>query len=169
MKWIGFVLILVGCGGIGFSDACNYQKNIQTLSSIKQMMQYIEELVGQQHLPLTEALLRCAQRMDGPYQTFLLRVTEQMDQFCGEDIALIWQKQAQSLKKLLGKNYYGAFCHCMDQTGFASATAQAEAIRQYERQLSDILKNLIAQREEKCKLYQSLGIIGGIFICVLLF
>ena len=168
MKWIGFFFIIFGCSGIGISNTLDYNKRIETLTKIRQMMHYIQDMIRQEHLSLTEAIGRCGQRMDGVYGEFLMRVAEQMDVFCGEDIALIWRKQAAGLQKELGKQYYSGFEHCMDQTGFATAQAQADAIRQYERQLSDIIQNLVSQREEKCKLYQSLGIIGGIFICVLL-
>lgn len=168
MKWIGFGFIIFACSGIGISNKIDYDNRIETLTKVRQMMHYIQDMVRQEHLPLTEAVLRCGQRMDGIYGEFLMEVARQMDVFCGEDIALIWRKQADCLKKKLGKQYYTDFEHCMDQTGFAVAEAQADAIRQYERQLSDIIQKLVSQREEKCKLYQSLGVIGGIFICVLL-
>lgn len=168
VKWIGFLCIVLGSSGIGISGTRDYNRRIETLTQIKQMMHYIQDMVRQEHLPLSEAIGRSALRMEGIYGDFLSDVASQMELFCGEDIALIWHKQAEKLKKLLGKQYYAEFEHCMDQTGFATATAQADAIRQYERHLTEKIQELNAQREEKCRLYQSLGVIGGIFICVLL-
>lgn len=169
MKWIGLICVLLGCNGIGFSNAFSYDRQIAVLDQIRQMMHYIEEMVGLQKLPLTEAIGRCALRMSDPYKAYLENIAGKMELFCGEDIALIWQKQSQDLQRLLGKKYYEGFMHCMDQTGFASASEQAKAIEHYVRQLDTTIKALKLERNEKCKLYQSMGIIGGLFICVLLF
>ena len=169
MKWIGFLLILSGCTGIGLSYINEYTRRIDVLTNIRGMMHYIQEMITYEKLPLAEAIGRSGQRMEGIYQTFLTEVARQMELFSGEELLLIWQEQAQQLKKVIAKQDYQEFLHCMDQTGFATASSQGAAIRQYEAELTERINALVAQREEKCKLYRSLGILSGIFICVLLF
>lgn len=169
MKWIGFLMIMTGCAGIGFSYINEYTRRIEALTQIRDMMHYVQEMITQERLPLFEAVQRSGQRMEGAYRTFLLEVARQMELFSGEDIALIWHKQAEGMQRLIARQDYQDFVHCMDQTGFATADAQGTAICRYESQLSEKINLLSRQKEEKCKLYRSLGILSGIFICVLLF
>lgn len=169
MKWIGFIMIILGCTGVGFSYINEYTRRIEVLKNLQSMMHYIQEQITYEKLPLAEAIARSGQRLSGSYRDFLSEVARQMALFSGEEIATIWQGQAQQLEKVISRQDYQEFVHCMDQTGFATASSQGAAIRQYESALTDRMNVLIAQREEKCKLYRSLGILSGIFICVLLF
>ena len=57
----------------------------------------------------------------------------------------------------------------MAQTGFSDSGGQVQVLRLYEEELSDQIIKLEKQKEEKCKLYQSIGIMAGVFICILLF
>lgn len=169
MKWIGFICILLGCMGVGFCSVSEYKRQIVVLSQIAEMLRYLQENIKEQCMSLPEAFLHCSKRMRGEYQQFLQGVYEQLERFSGEDLALIWRGQAEKLKGKMKKEYFEMFYHCMDQTGFMSAKAQADALNLYEKELGAEIKKLSNQQDEKCKLYQSLGIISGIFLCVLLF
>ena len=169
MKWVGFLMILSGCIGIGYSYINEYRGRIDALSNIRNMMHYIQEMITLEKLPLSEAIARTAQRMEESYKDFLEEVARQLDIFSPEELVTIWQTQGRQMKKVLGGKDLEEFLHCMDQSGFASAASQGAVIRQYESELSKRVTALTREREEKCKLYRSLGILSGIFICVLLF
>lgn len=168
MKWIGFLLVLAGAGGVGLSLVGEYTMRIRVLDQIKQMMHYINDLVLYECATLPEAFSRAANRMEEPFSDFLKKVAGQMEEFSGEDISFLWENNAQMLKDKMNKKDYREFRECMRQTGFLDAKGQSQAFKSYEQRLELLLHRLSEQKEEKCRLYQTLGIMSGVFVCILL-
>ncbi|MBE5880875.1 MAG: hypothetical protein E7289_00985 [Lachnospiraceae bacterium] len=169
MKWLGFLLVLAGTGGVGFSLVGEYSMRIRVLGQVRDMMHYINDLVVCEYASLPEAFRRSADRMEAPFSDFLKKVAEQMDAFSGEDVSFLWKNNAAMLKDTMNKKDYREFLDCMQQTGFSDAKGQSRALKAYEQRLELLLHRLSEQKEEKCKLYQTLGIMSGVFVCILLF
>lgn len=168
MKWIGFLLVLAGTGGIGLSLVGEYALRIRTLGQIRDMMHYINDLVLYEYASLPEAFARTAERMEAPFSDFLRKVAGQLEEFSGEEISFLWKNNAQMLKDTMNKKDYLEFSECMQQTGFSDAKGQSQALKAYEQRLELMLHRLSEQKEEKCRLYQTLGIMSGVFVCILL-
>lgn len=168
MKWIGLFLVLSGAGGVGFSLVGEYSMRIRMLGQIRDMMHYMNDLILYEYASLPEAFARTAQRMEEPFAAFLKKVSGQMDDFSGEDLSFLWKSNAHMLKEKLNKKDYKEFAECMQQTGFSDVKAQSRALKEYEQRLELLLHRLSEQKEEKCKLYRTLSIMSGIFVCILL-
>lgn len=168
MKWIGLFLVLVGSAGAGFAVSGEYTGRIKTLKQVCMMLRYIQDLIVTEYIPLPEAFSRCGERMDAPFSDFLFKVAGQMDEFCGEDVEMLWKNSAPLVKPVMHKKDYEMFLHCMKQTGFMDASGQGQALRAYEQSVERQLTCLTEQKVEKCRLYQTLGIMSGIFMCILL-
>ena len=169
MKWIGFFLVLIGSGGIGFSLVLEYTGRLRELTAVRQMIHYIVDAILYDGLPLAEAFFRCSMRIEGEYGAFLEKTAQQLETFCGEDPAWLWKSNAAMLSDRLKKKDWEKFADCMAQTGFSDPGGQVQVLRLYEEELSDQIIKLEKQKEEKCKLYQTIGIMAGVFICILLF
>lgn len=169
MKWIGFLFVLAGTGGIGLSLVGEYALRLRLLGQIRDMMHYINDLVLYEYASLPEAFAKAAERMEEPFSDFLKKVAGQLEEFSGEDVSFLWKSNAQMLRSLMNKKDYREFECCMQQTGFSDAKGQSQALKAYEQRLELTLHRLSEQKEEKCRLYQTLGIMSGVFVCILLF
>ena len=168
MKWIGFLFVLAGTGGIGLSLVGEYTMRIHTLGQIRDMMHYMNDLILYEYASLPEAFARTAERMEAPFSDFLKKVAFQLEEFSGENVSFLWKSNAQMLKERMNKKDYAEFADCMQQTGFSDPKGQSQALKNYEQRLELMLHRLGEQREEKCRLYQTLGIMSGVFFCILL-
>lgn len=168
MKWIGFLLVLSGTAGIGFSLVGEYTMRIHMLSQIRNMMHYMNDLILYEYASLPEAFARTADRMDAPFSDFLKKVSFQLEEFSGENVSFLWKNNAQMIKERMNKKDYAEFADCMKQTGFSDAKGQSQALKAYEQRLELQLHRMTEQKEEKCRLYQTLGIMSGVFFCILL-
>lgn len=168
MKWIGLLLVLAGTGGIGFSLVGEYTMRIYMLGQIRDMIHYMNDLILYEYASLPEAFARTADRMEAPFSDFLKKVAFQMEEFSGENVSFLWKSSAQMLKEKMNKRDYAEFADCMQQTGFSDAQGQSQALKGYEQRLELMLHRLTEQKEEKCRLYQTLGIMSGVFVCILL-
>ena len=99
---------------------------------------------------------------------FLKKVSFQLEEFSGENVSFLWKNNAQMIKERMNKKDYAEFADCMKQTGFSDAKGQSQALKAYEQRLELQLHRLTEQKEEKCRLYQTLGIMSGVFFCILL-
>ena len=168
MKWFGFLLVLFGTGGVGLSMVGEYTLRIRILGQVRDMIHYINDLVLYEYASLPEAFARVANRMDAPFSVFLEKVAGQMEEFSGEDISFLWENNAKMLKDVMNKKDYLEFQQCMRQTGFSDVKGQSQTLKSYEQRLELLLHRLAEQKEEKCRLYQTLGIMSGVFVCILL-
>jgi stage III sporulation protein AB len=168
MKWFGFLFILAGAGGVGFSLVGEYVSRIRTLGHIRDMIHYINDFVLYEYASLPEAFSKAGDRTEEPFSEFLKTVACQMEEFSGEDISFLWKKNALKLKDVLNKKDFEEFSNCMQQTGFSQAKEQSRALKAYEQKLELELHRLSEQKEEKCKLYRALGVLTGVFVCILL-
>jgi len=168
MRWFGFLLVMLGAGGIGFSLVGEYVQRINNLEQIRNMMHYINDAIVYEHATLPEAFRKTALRMNDSFGEFLMKTAKQTEEFSGEDVAFLWKTNASKWKGSMNKNDFREFENCMNQTGFSDAKSQSEALKSYEQRLELTLHKLTQQKEEKCKLYQTVGIMAGLFICILL-
>lgn len=168
MKWFGFLFILAGAGGVGFSLVGEYVMRIRTLGQIRDMIHYINDFVLYEYASLPEAFSKAGDRMEPPFSDFLKTVAAQMEEFSGEDISFLWKNNAMKLKEVLRKKDFEDFSNCMQQTGFSDVKEQSRALKAYEQRLELELHRLSEQKEEKCKLYRTLGVLSGVFVCILL-
>lgn len=168
MKWVGLLMILAGCSGLGLSYAGEYNKRLKALGELEQMLGFMKDAIEAHQVPLTEAIRMALEHMKGAHQTFLKEVLIQLEQFSGEDIAVIWRGKAELLKQDLSRQDYELFSHCMDQTGFLDATAQKKALDKSRQAFFEQIRKLTEKRDETCKLYKTIGVLAGIFFCVLL-
>ena len=80
MKWIGFFLVLIGSGGIGFSLVLEYTVRLRELTTVRQMIHYIADAILYDGLPLAEAFFRCSMRIEGEYGAFLEKTAQQLQE-----------------------------------------------------------------------------------------
>ena len=168
MKWIGFLLVIAGTGGIGFSLVGDYTMRIRMLEQIKTMLHYINDMIVYEKASLPEAFRKTAVRMEEPFGSFLQKVADQMDDFSGEELSFLWKSNATMVKSRMHKKDFLEFADCMQQTGFTDVKGQSCILKSYEQRIELLLCKLTEQKEEKCKLYQTLGIMSGVFVCILL-
>ena len=115
MKWIGFFLVLIGSGGIGFSLVLEYTGRLRELTTVRQMIHYIADAILYDGLPLAEAFFRCSMRMEGAYGAFLEKTAQQIETFCGEDPAWLWKSNAAMLSdRLKKKDWENCIFRCGD-------------------------------------------------------
>jgi len=166
MKWTGLLLILLGCSAAGISLDLGLLQSIDTLMDIRDMMHFLVHEI-EECIPFCEATKLAAAKSVGGCADFLQGVSQKLQMYEGEDIALIWRSQSEVFKPLLKKEDYEAFCHCLDQNGFAGCGDQCMVLNRYVEDLEDRLAVMKKKREETGKLYRTLGVISGLFLCVL--
>ena len=166
LKWIGAVLIILGCGGFGFSLAAAHRREEQSLRQLISGLDYMEcEL--QYHLTPLPALCRqTARQLRGGLQALFLNLAQELENQINPDaehcmMAALYKtgelpkkcrEAAQSLGKTMGR---------FDLEGQLNGL---EAVRSSCR---DWLDELISGREVRLRNYQTLGLCAGAALVIL--
>lgn len=166
-KWIGAVLIILGCGGFGFSLAALHRREEQTLRQLISSIEYMTCELQFQMTPLPDLCLQAGREQRGVVGNVLMHLGEELDAQISPDVGScmhaalttageIPTKTLENLR-LLG-NSLGRF----DLSGQLNAL---ESVRASCRRDLEALTN---NRDTRLRSYQTLGLCAGAALAILL-
>ena len=170
LKIAGAFLIIASASGIGMSFGADLKKRSQELRILKQLVCMLRGEIKYTKAPLPEAFLHISARIPEPFSSFLASAAEEMEKADGQVLGDIWSAQ---IKKKLS----GAHLNRTDQNqletlgemlGYLDLEMQLSAIDLYLEQLEGNIREADAGIGTRQKLYQTLGVAGGIFLVILL-
>ena len=164
-KWIGALLVIAGCGTVGFSMAWAHKREERLLRNLKDALNFMSCELQYRMTPLPELCHLIATEQKNPVgQTFrwlamelesqILPDVEYCMNLCLKKVEL--PKGVEEGLRLLGQNL-GRF-HLEGQLN------GIETVRNYcDRELESMGKN----REERLRSYQTLGLCAGAALAIL--
>jgi len=170
LKIVGCVLVITSSAGMGFYFSCVLRARIEELGELKKIMLLLRGNIRYANTPLSEALAGIAARHNGAFRPFLQWVCEQMDQMHGITIAEIWKEGVEhhlkdsSLSKLDKEGLIGFG----NNLGYLDKDMQLSTIDLYVAGLETEIEEAVRTVREKTYLYNSLGVMAGIFITIVL-
>ena len=166
-KWIGSLLIILGCGGFGFSLAANHKREENCLRQLIGALDYMGCELQYRMTPLPDLCRSASQQCKGMVGQVLRRVSEELDRQVSPDTASCMYAaltQSEALPHITRKKLQllGATLGHFDLAGQLSGL---EAVRESCRNdLSTLTKN----RDSRLRSYQTLGLCAGAALAILL-
>ena len=169
LKLAGAVLIICASVGIGFSKSRELTLREKNLEEFLQVLLCLKGEIRCGNSSLLDALRDTAQRCPKTYEAFLSGVAASMESGTEESLCVIFQKCAEkSLGNLvLDKEEKRKIALLGERLGYLDREMQLRQMELYEADFQYLLCNLQKDKEEKKKLYRSLGAMGGIMLAVL--
>lgn len=166
-KWIGAVLITLGCGGFGCSLAAAHRREEYALRQLLSALDYMECELQFRLTPLPDLCRQAARERSGPVSRVLRELAEELDSQISPDVASCMSaalvaagdipRYTEENLKLLGSSL-GRF----DLKGQLNGL---EAVRASCRRSLDELGN---NRDIRLRSYQTLGLCAGAALAILL-
>ena len=167
MKWLGVILLVAGCGSVGFQLAATHIKEERSLRQLTALLDYMScEL--QFHLPaLPELCRKTAGQTSGALERFFVTLAGELDAQLSPDVERCIEAALQhtgnlpektaSMFQLLGKT--------LGRFDLEGQVRGLEAVRQECRRS---LKELEQNRGNRLRSYQTLGLCAGAAMAILL-
>ena len=166
MKWIGALLVIAGCGGVGFTMAANYRQEERCLRALLRALDYMACELQFRLTPLPELCRTAGKECGGPAGQALTALASELENQISPDAdscmyaALIKMENlptstAEALT-LLGKSL-GRF----DLEGQLQGI---ESVRSHCRRELTVLE---AGRDQRIRGYQTLGVCAGAALAIL--
>ncbi len=166
-RWIGAILVIVGCGGFGFGIAASQRRETQNLRQLRKIIDYMECQLQFSLAPLPELCRMAGREGNGSLKKLFFTLARELEEQRYPDVHSCMlsaiRKNAQlpdSITKILKQ--MGHTLGSFDLPGQLKAfdSAKSECDRE--------LKLLETNKEQRLRSYQTLGLCAGTALAILL-
>lgn len=174
MKAFGAILIVSGAAGYGVWLARQYGKRLAQLEQLRQMIFLLKGQILYANAPVPEALEAVGRRTQGVLSELFLSAAERIGEQYGEPFFELWKEQVEQLGKkgredfALTASDRQSLAALGEHLGFLDKSMQERTLLLYLEELDLQIGDLREHKPEKCRLYTSLGVMGGMFLAILL-
>ena len=167
IKAAGAFLICLGAAGLGWQMAFLWKERLELLIALRRLIYYLKGEILYGHGTLAEALLQSGRKAGGPFGEMFERAAERLEFRDGTPFSQIWRSEADKLARLpLLSDDWERLKALGDSLGYLDLTMQERTLLLYLEQLAESIGYLKEHKREKCRLYMSLGIMGGLFLTI---
>ena len=164
MKLIGSILILASCTGIGFSKSNDMQAHLNELEEMKKIFYLLKSELQYTRAPFAEVFEKIGQKTREPFQSWLLDLCTSLNE---KRSGMFWDMWCSSIEENL-KGSRLKEDELKELKNIGKNMEYMESLDLFIEQMEYGIKNTRESYRTKRKLCQSLGIMGGIFLVILL-
>jgi stage III sporulation protein AB len=170
MKIIGCILVIVSSTGMGFFFSSEMRCRIDDLKELRKLIGLLRGDIRYASTPLPEAISSIHRRHSGRFSAFFQYISGKLNELSGLTFSEIWKDATE--KELsdtsLTKKDKLNLVHFGENLGYLDKDMQMNTLDLYLSQLEEEIVDLSKSVKEKTYLYNSLGIMAGVFITIIM-
>lgn len=170
LRVAGACLILSASSLLGVQKSRQFTKRIEQLQELQRIVLLIRGEILYKNAALPEALRSSAGKVKRPFDSFLRRTAGRADAFDGVRFSSLFEREMEEELKntALTREDKEEFARFGESLGYLDVEMQKNAMKLYLKELEQKIEYLQKEIPQKRKLYQSLGVMGGIFLLIIL-
>ncbi len=170
IKLIGAILIITSSTLLGFYKSNGLKTRIEDLNILKKLIIMLKGEIRYARTPLPEALNHIGRKQTGTYKDFLLNLSKSMEDLEGIPFNELWIKNIDTylIKTNLNNNDKEELKQLGNNLGYLDAQMQINTMDLYLSSLEIHIKELEIGYKEKSRLFNLLGIMGGVFVTIII-
>ncbi|MBE6959143.1 MAG: hypothetical protein E7448_00245 [Ruminococcaceae bacterium] len=166
LHWIGAILIIAGCGGVGFSMALNYKREENTLRQLIRVMDLFCCELEYRISPLPELFRKASNAASGHLSKLFERVVQELENQVAPDAAYCMASALRHSRELPGKIVF-ALTDLGRSLGEYDLQGQLQGIKAVQSTCMRQLEDLENNRTQRIRSYQTLGLCAGAALAIL--
>lgn len=168
---IGALLLVAGCAGIGFYEARECKNRVQQIRILLRITEYLKGEIEFSHTVLPDAFQQISRKVEEPFSTLLGTISREMRKQDGRSLKDLIRRSMEEWKKEsdLEQEDVDAFTESVGQLGYLDRSMQIHLLETYQKEQEIKLEILKGELPGKQKLFSSLGILGGVFLVILIY
>lgn len=174
LKIIGAALVIAAGAGFGSCPVHKMAHRTQEMEELYYCLLRLKSEISHAVRTLPEAL-KCAaecgeEKKNGVYKSMLLRIAERMEEGRSSYPVLLKEAAEEVFRgSVLTAEEEAAFLRTFQSLGGTDREKQIQALEYYAETIRLALSEEKQKKKERSYLYRSLGVLGGIFLSVLLY
>lgn len=166
IKWIGALLVMAGCGSVGFTMAAAYKREEWSLRSLIAALDYMTCELQFRLTPLPSLCRQAGAECRGIVGNVLNNLARQLEsQICPDADSCMYAALSQS--ENIPKETENALRLLGTSLGRFDLEGQLNGLEQVRRHCRLILEELIQNRSQRIRGYQTLGLCAGAALAIL--
>lgn len=170
MKIVGCLLVIGSTTGMGFYFSIEMKSRIEDMKELLKLISLLRGDIRYANTPLPEAISAIARRNEGKFKSFFTKISDALQELSGQTFLDIWKNAVEHelIDVSLNKKDKEQLIHFGESLGYLDKEMQLNTFDAYMIQLEEEIGELTKTVKEKSYLYNSLGIMAGIFISIIL-
>lgn len=165
-KWIGAVLVIVGCGGFGFSLAASHKKEEGSLRQLNRILNFMACELQYRLTPLPELCRQAAKEGKGTLSEVFLNLARELDWQVSPDVSccmITALRRSHDLPQRTRKR----MLELGRTLGRFDLAGQLKGLEALETACRQDLEELSKNRDVRLRSYQTLGLCAGAALAIL--
>ncbi len=169
-KFVAGTFVMTGALGFGWALCIEMNNEIQHLKAQKQILLYMIGEISYLHRPVEEIMDIIAEKIEAPYNNFLMTVSQKLQERSGKELINLWQESIDDTFRRtdISKAALGYFERMGNCFGCEGDKLQVEALKLFESELDAGINKALTKKEENSRLIRALSTLTGI-LCIVLF
>ena len=169
LRLAGFLLIFLGCAGMGAAAGEGLRLRVVRLEELRHMLKLLSSEIRCAHSALPEAFARTGRRVKRPFSEFLLYAAGRMEQGDGESLPEIFEEAVsqETVKKALCPEDRELLRELGVRLGALDVENQLGSLELSLQKAWDQEKKAREEYQNKSRVFRYLGALGGLFLIVL--
>jgi stage III sporulation protein AB len=155
---------------MGFYCSNELKTRINDIKELRKLVVLLRGDIRYGNTPLPEAICAIARRHEGSLKGFFTKVAERLSEHSGNTFSQIWKEAVD--KELnqtsLNKKDKSNLIQFGENLGYLDKEMQMNTLDLFLTQIEEEISELSKTAKEKSYLYNTLGIMAGIFISIIL-
>lgn len=170
LKIIGSCVVIISTTGIGCLMSAQASGRLRELKTIQRLVMLLKGEISYGKSTLPEALERISRKVDEPFAVFLEKLSQKARAYQGKSFAELFHEGIKEQLKgcNLTKTDLEGFAEIGQYLGYLDLAMQINTLDLYLQELEMVIQEVGNAIPMKKKLYQSLGIVSGLFLAIAL-
>lgn len=168
LKLAGILFIVAGAGGYGRYLGFYLKLHVRQLSWFREIFARMDAGRNYLRLPYAQLLRRTAGDREEMFSDMLFEIADAMEENREADAGALWEAAFLKRKKDILLNEEERDLMLALARSLMMEGDHAQVAKLYFMQLDDAIKKAMEEKKEKQKLYGTVGVLGGVFLSILL-
>lgn len=165
-KWVGAILVIVGCGGFGFSLAASYKKEELALRQLINVLNFMECELQYRLTPLPELCRQAGKESTSQIKCVFLSLAEELEAQSEPDAVSCMASAIRSVPDM-SRNLRKMFCSLGRTLGRFDLAGQLQGLESVRAECRLELEILTQNKDVRLRSYQTLGLCTGAALVII--
>ena len=170
IKAIGAVMVILAGSGWGMLQAAKIEECYRQMRYLRKLIFRIRSEIRYSRRVLPEAFLSVGSEAQEPYKMWLLSLYERLENRQGTSLAGIWEEETRTHLPVIGipQDMLESLIRLGGELGTIDIEMQVRTLDLYLEQMEQKMEDMRTEQKEKIRLYQCIGVTGGVFLAIIL-